>query len=266
VGAEQGNAASGEDVSSTPGGEAPGDATSPESPAPTPPEASEPVAQGPGETSEAEVGQGPVDGVPSDQPGPAPTSPDGPTPDYLKAAQEAFAGRLSDTPALKQLWERAANGRTSFPSARAEFWRLVNNDTGPDAQAVRDILHTAGFDTHPGTSNAPTLDVDGYEAVRPEDANRVRADLMLSIDHVNAQAHGGAKLDASNLRFLSTRDNSTRGARYDENDRLIGVERDADGNRITPFPEMTSEERRERELFRERVLDLLEKRKQNPGQ
>jgi hypothetical protein len=141
---------------------------------------------------------------------------------------------------------------------------LVNDDPSPEAQAVRDLLHAAGFDTYPGTSNAASLRLPDYEAVRPEDANRVIADLKLSIDHVDAQARGGDKLKASNLRFLSTRDNSTRGHRYDEDDRLIGVDRDADGKRLTPFPEMTNEERRERQLFRERVLAGLEERKQKP--
>ena len=178
----------------------------------------------------------------------------------LAAAQEAYARPFSETPKLRELWERAAEGRSSFPSARQEFWRLVNDDTGSDAEAVRKLLHTAGFETHPGTTNAATLHVDGYDATRPEDENRVLTDLTLSIDHIDAQAHGGEKLKAENLRFLSKRDNSTRAHRYDTNDQMIDKEYDEDGNRV--FERMTADQRE----FRERVEALLDERRKEGQQ
>jgi hypothetical protein len=217
--------------------------------------------------AEHETEQRQMDAILGDQLGPLPPSLQNQAHDELTASREAFAGRFAETDALRDLWERAAADRSSFPSAREEFWRLVNNDSSPDAQAVRELLHVAGFETHTGTANAPTLHVEGYEAVRAEDANRVRADLTLSIDHIDAQAHGGERLKASNLRFLSTRDNSTRGARHDASDRLIDAEYDEAGNRISPFPEMSNEDQRERELFRERVQALLgERQRHREGQ
>jgi hypothetical protein len=203
-----------------------------------------------------------MDAILGDQLGPLPAAPPHGSP-YIPTAQEAFSGRFSDTPGIEHLWDRAAKDQSSFAEARKEFWRLVNNDDAPDAEAVRELLHSAGYETHTGTTNAPTMQLESYEAVRPEDTNRVRADLTLSIDHVDAQSRGGEKLKAENLRFMSVRDNSTRGAHYDTGDRPVDIDYDADGQRI--FPGMSSQEQRERELFRERVEALLEQRRQGGG-
>jgi hypothetical protein len=178
----------------------------------------------------------------------------------LAVAMDAFERRLSDNADVARLWEQAARGRSDFKSAREAFWNLVNNDRGAEARAVREMMELAGFQTHAGTSRAPTMQIEQYAAQREQDRRRVQADLTLSIDHADAQARGGAKLAAENLRFMTARDNSMRGARFDQQDKEIGARHGEQGKRV--FDDMTKAEQREREAFRERVgmEEVLEER------
>lgn len=67
-----------------------------------------------------------------------------------KVAQKAYFSRFSETPALKKLWEQAAedlpNTPEGFAKARANFWRLVNSDSSAEAVFVRDMLKEAQYE------------------------------------------------------------------------------------------------------------------------
>ena len=81
-------------------------------------------------------------------------------------AQKAFASRFSETPALKKLWEQAAQGLANSPAgfaeARSNFWQLVNSGTSSEAATVRSILKEAGYELQ-GGSNAPLLKMQGWD-------------------------------------------------------------------------------------------------------
>lgn len=136
-------------------------------------------------------------------------------------AQGAFASRFSATPCLKTLWERAALGSPDTPegfvSARREFWRLVNSSGSADAESVRAIIVTAGYELQSGT-NAPLLKLQNWD----HRTSRELSDRRLTIDHADPQsATRKQTLSSSNLRFMSQRDNSLRGDRYGADDMLV---------------------------------------------
>lgn len=130
-----------------------------------------------------------------------------------KVAQKAYFSRFSETPALKKLWEQAAedlpNTPEGFAKARANFWRLVNSDSSAEAVFVRDMLKEAQYELQGGT-NAPLLKMKGWD---PR-ASRELTDRRLSIDHADPKSANPDKtLDPSNLGFLTHRENSFKGAR-----------------------------------------------------
>jgi hypothetical protein len=134
----------------------------------------------------------------------------------LRAAMDAFQRPFSETDCLRRVWERAAENQPDFDQARGRFYDLVSNGQDADARDVRELLTQAGFELN--GRNAPTLktvDVDDPDT-------RLRSDLTLSIDHIQARADGGAVLDAENLRFITMRDNSFRGNRFDADDQKKG--------------------------------------------
>jgi hypothetical protein len=133
-------------------------------------------------------------------------------------AQRALASRFSETPALKSLWEQASrdlpNTKVGFATARSNFWEVVNNGTSRDAQTVRNILREAGYQLQ-GGSLAPMNQMEGWD----NRTSREVTDRRLTIDHAGSQgATPDRTLDPENLRFMSQRDNSFRGDRYDAND------------------------------------------------
>jgi RHS repeat-associated protein len=139
--------------------------------------------------------------------------------EFSRFAQRAFAGNFDQTEALRTLWNEAARGKPStregFAQAREAFWRSVNTGTGENAATVRGILREAGYELQ-GGSNAPLRSMTGWD---PRDTREI-ADRRLSIDHADPQSvSSGTILNPSNLRFMTQRDNSTRGARWDANDR-----------------------------------------------
>jgi hypothetical protein len=88
------------------------------------------------------------------------------TKEFSLYAQRAFAGRFSDTPAVRDLWEEARRfggndpppSRDGFNRVRDRFWRLMRDDTSKNGQIVRAILKEAGFDV--GGEGAPRLNLE----------------------------------------------------------------------------------------------------------
>ena len=112
------------------------------------------------------------------------------------------------------MWDEAAEGDRSYDAARAVFWRLVNQDEGPDASFIRSMLEAAGYALGRGTE-APML------AMEWEDARSSRTDAArrLSIDHATPQSRDPSlATDPANLRFMLQDDNSRRGARWTDDD------------------------------------------------
>jgi hypothetical protein len=130
-----------------------------------------------------------------------------------KVAQKAYFSRFSETPALKKLWERAAQDlpktADGFAKARRNFWQLVNSDSSAEAVFVRDMLKEAQYELQAGT-NAPLLKMKDWD----QRASRELTDRRLSIDHADPKSVSPDKtLDPSNLGFLTHRDNSFKGTR-----------------------------------------------------
>jgi hypothetical protein len=130
-----------------------------------------------------------------------------------KAAQKAFASRFSETPALKKIWEQAAQDLPKTPegfaNARSNFWKIVNEGTSAEAKTVRDILDKAGYELQ-GGQNAPLLKMKGWD---PK-ATREVTDRRLSVDHADPKSVAPDKtLDSSNLQFMTGRDNSFKGTK-----------------------------------------------------
>jgi RHS repeat-associated protein len=135
-----------------------------------------------------------------------------------KIAQRAFANTFSQTPALDALWRRAAMGKANSPEgfdkARERFWEVVNSSSDPDAVVVRAILKEAGYELQ-GGKLAPLLKLQTGD---PK-SSREQSDLRLSIDHADPKSVNPSRtLDPAFLRFMSQRDNSFRGNRFDVND------------------------------------------------
>ena len=144
-----------------------------------------------------------------------------PQSEELAAYVRAFHGRFSDNEGIRRLWEEAAVGAGDWNSARKNFWRRINTGDSDDADFVRGMLTAGGYELRDGT-RAPILRMEGYD-VDGVDAGRRAADLLLTIDHIKAQrkdATGQEVLAATNLRFMQGRDNSTRGDRADERERV----------------------------------------------
>lgn len=136
----------------------------------------------------------------------------------VRKAAKAFAGDFSQDEALSALWTEAASGANDFAQARAEFWSRVNEGSGPHAVTVRAMLDAAGYELQGGT-RAPLLRLEGWDAR----AGRELSDRVLSIDHKAAQsADPSLTLAPANLRFMTGRDNSTRGNRFDAADAPAG--------------------------------------------
>jgi hypothetical protein len=185
----------------------------------------------------------------------------------VREAQRAWAGNFDQNDHLRELWHEAVGEHpdtTSFKAVRERFWDLVNNDHGAHAQAVREMVHLAGYDTHPDTKNAPTWSLEAYEPVHADDQGRAKTDMTLSIDHADPQSKDGAKLEAENLRFMSQRENSTRGAHYTADDRDPKAEYDEHGIR-TNFPEPSRETQTEQKAFRATVERRLADRERDQG-
>lgn len=130
-----------------------------------------------------------------------------------KVAQKAYFSKFSETPALKKLWEQAAQDlpktADGFAKARRRFWQLVNSDTSAEAVFVRGMLKEAQYEIQAG-SNAPLLKMKDWDSR----ASRELTDRRLSIDHDDPKSLSPDKtLDASNLGFLTHRDNSFKGTR-----------------------------------------------------
>lgn len=139
---------------------------------------------------------------------------------FSKAAQKAFASRFSETPALKQIWEQASqnlpNTPAGFAQARENFWQIVNNGTSAEAETVRNILKEAGYELQSG-KNAPMLKMQGWD----KRATREITDRRLTIDHADPKSAAVDKTqDSKNLRFMTQRDNSFRGNRFGDDDKL----------------------------------------------
>jgi hypothetical protein len=137
---------------------------------------------------------------------------------FSKAAQKAFASRFSETPALKQIWEQAAqnlpNTPAGFAQARENFWQVVNNGTSAEAETVRKILQEAGYELQGGKS-APMLKMQGWD----KRVTREITDRRLTIDHADPKSAAVDKTqDSKNLRFMTQRDNSFRGNRFGDDD------------------------------------------------
>jgi hypothetical protein len=140
-----------------------------------------------------------------------------------KDTQRAFASPFSETPALKTTWERAAvglpNNPEGFRRARRRFWRAVNSGASPEAKEVGNIVREAGYELQDGT-NAPLLTLRGPVT-----------DRRLSIDHMTPKSCSEELiLRSANLRFMSQRDNSSRGDRYSKYDLLFGIDPGCDDN------------------------------------
>lgn len=137
---------------------------------------------------------------------------------FSKAAQKAFASRFSETPALKQIWEEAAqnlpNTPAGFAEARGNFWRIVNNGKSAEAETVRKILQEAGYELQ-GGNTAPMLKMEGWD----KRLTREITDRRLTIDHADPKSAALEKTqDSRNLRFMTQRDNSFRGNRFGKDD------------------------------------------------
>ncbi|MEL7538871.1 MAG: hypothetical protein AAFM91_17625 [Pseudomonadota bacterium] len=141
--------------------------------------------------------------------------------DFLRHAQHAFHNHFADTDSLRRLWEESMfrkDGKyRTFSGARSQFWLRVNARDGSDAEEVARILEAAGYELSEGR-RAPMLSEDW---VPKDDANygKKQADRKLSIDHMDPQSLNPEDvLKASNLRFMTARDNSIRGNRFDADD------------------------------------------------
>jgi hypothetical protein len=168
-------------------------------------------------------------------------------------AMSAYQSAFDQTPELSALWTEAAASAGSWSEARTNFWTLVNDSEGPDAEFVRTMLDRAGYELT-GGDGAPML--RGYDGAS-DPARR------LSIDHATpnnpppgVERTADLTLEPANLRFMLQDDNARRGNRYDEEDRLYRPP-DPDGGALT------AREAEKRESFRERVMQLLFERKAN---
>ena len=159
-----------------------------------------------------------------------------------KYAAKAFVEPFGQTPCLRETWNLALSEtdgkyrdpRDRFRATRARFWGHVNSGDSADAVAVAAIVTLAGYQLGE-RQNAPTLSaafigawatpgevftVGGRNMASPNNAaNLERADRLLSIDHAEPQSHRPwMGLHPDNLRFMSGRDNSTRGNDYPADD------------------------------------------------
>ena len=91
---------------------------------------------------------------------------------------------------------------------------MVNTRDSSEAAYVRELLDLAGFELQ-GGSRAPLLRLETGAI----NSYRDRADRLLTIDHAVPQSKApGMATDPANLRFMTGRDNSFRGSRYDGSD------------------------------------------------
>lgn len=171
-------------------------------------------------------------------------SPD-PAPQMMTPAMEAeqpreyaqvFQKPFSESPAIQAVWEAAKlsrnpNAVSSFETVRNRFWQAVNAAETPEAQHVQKMLVAAGYQIRDGTL-APILAMPEY-GITADNMGQRRADLVLSIDHADprklppgVEVPGRGRelspkeaLDSEFLRFMPVRDNSSRGNRYDPEDK-----------------------------------------------
>jgi hypothetical protein len=124
---------------------------------------------------------------------------------------EAFTKKFSEVPALKSMWESAAEGSANtsagYRQTAERFWTEVNTGTSSDSAVAREMLEAAGYDLQ-GGSRAPLLKLQGWDSR----ATRELTDRRLSIDHIEAfSKNPSAANSSSNMRFMTQRDNSFRG-------------------------------------------------------
>jgi hypothetical protein len=171
--------------------------------------------------------------------------------EFLQYAQKVYDNKFSKTPELNSLWNKAKEGKENFNDARNNFWKLVNSDNSREAQTVREVLKSAGYELREG-SQAPRLEMKAADAKsmqttleklsgekkevmkraiadlsvnKDKQNNLERTYLTLTIDHASSQSvEKNRSLDPSNLRFMSSWDNSVRGARFDERDKALNKE------------------------------------------
>jgi hypothetical protein len=141
----------------------------------------------------------------------------------IVALRMVWDGRLSDVEPMKRTWDKAAAGPAAelerkwdqldergrreaaakaYETAREKFWGLVNKPADDAAREVHRLLDRVGAQWQK-EKNAPLLD-----------------GITITLDHVaDKAAHPKLALDASNLRFLTTDDNSARGNNFGVTDR-----------------------------------------------
>jgi hypothetical protein len=81
---------------------------------------------------------------------------------------------------------------------------------------VRRIIQEGGYELQ-GGSTAPLLKLDHVSSV----SDLLLSDSRLSIDHLTPQSDDfDLSLSSSNIRFMSQRDNSSRGANFGRDDKV----------------------------------------------
>jgi len=131
----------------------------------------------------------------------------------VETATKAYMSRFSQTPELERIWNEAAQNLEptpgGFAKSRENFWDIVNNSDSEDAQYVRQVLESAGFEIQEGKSTAAMLRiVHGTK----------ETDMRLTIDHIlPKKLHPDLTLDPKNLVFMIQRDNSTKGTKLVQN-------------------------------------------------
>lgn len=136
----------------------------------------------------------------------------------VDAATRVSRSDFGQTPALREVWERASNEqpdtRRGYDAACDEFWKILHNESDQDAgaHAVRQMLELAGYNFGRG-EGAPLLDL------LPHSNTSVSTkQLQLSIDHADLGSKDGGWLSAHNLRFTLTDDNVERNTHFNAKD------------------------------------------------
>lgn len=188
----------------------------------------------------------------------------------LREYAQEFQKSFSESPAIQAVWEAAKlnrnpNEASSFETVRNRFWQAVNAAETPEAQHVQKMLVAAGYQIRDGTL-APILAMPEY-GITADNMGQRRADLVLSIDHADprklppgVEVPGRGRelspkeaLDSEFLRFMPVRDNSSRGNRYDPEDKPFTGE----------FPKGRSHRR---EWMTKAALQMLERAPRCQGQ
>jgi hypothetical protein len=127
-------------------------------------------------------------------------APPGASAETVATARTVVGKHIADNPDVGRVWESAGksgkatggNGRTIYNRQRTRFWRVVRKDA-----AAKKVFEDAGFVFPEGKSTAPY-----HPAVGNNRFGR------LSMDHVTPLKSGGSPVDAANLEFMISGDNS----------------------------------------------------------